>query len=294
MRYAVRNGPLDGRCELVSADGRVSDTRHVNRHRGARHMIGILIAVLLAALVYALCLALGLPGDRRHHRRGARAPQRHRHRAATATAVAGCSSRRRSAGTHDPPACSKPGSRRASSRLSAQPQRKPAPRAQPAGAGWPAGRAAGRWHESPPARCRSARRGSRVWRFSLSPRWPLFLQGVARKRPNRQDLLFERARAVCEAHKPAGAGNPSFFPSTAGEVGRSLRAVGGDPAPWESLPKDHFVARCSYPASGFDPNSIKTCPDGQNYDLRRPTQTDIDEEGRTATNLAGAPAIEPC
>jgi hypothetical protein len=35
--------------------------RHVNRLRGAVHMIGILIAVLLAALVYWLCLALSLP-----------------------------------------------------------------------------------------------------------------------------------------------------------------------------------------------------------------------------------------
>ena len=155
---------------------------------GVRHMIGILIAI-------AACRTrlLGLPRHRparhrRHHRRRARAAERRRDRRLrlrTARLVARSAERLRRSDT-SPRSPAPAGLRAFTEALSPSESRSPTARA---GAGWPAGRAAGPRRESPPATCRSACRDGRSTR------------GTGSGRARRRARTGRRRRRRCRARR---------------------------------------------------------------------------------------------
>ena len=84
------------------------------------------------------------------------------------------------------------------------------------------------------------------------------------------------------------------IPTTAGEItSLEQRVRRRTAAPWDSLPKHHFVARCSYPATGVSPTTV--CPNGDAIELSRPQQKLVDEEGRATDDLGLATDLgNPC
>src|SRR5436305_15128137 len=75
--------------------------------------------------------------------------------------------------------------------------------------------------------------------------------------PNHQERLGERASALCDAHVPPGHELGMSSPVTAGELVRAARWLGvHSAAPWDQVPADHFVVRCSYTS----PNAGASAP----------------------------------
>src|SRR5581483_8611140 len=64
--------------------------------------------------------------------------------------------------------------------------------------------------------------------------------------PKRQERLFARANAACQAHVPAGLSLTYAVPMTAKTVTATARFLHNSPAPWDKLPESHFVAKCIY------------------------------------------------
>jgi hypothetical protein len=115
------------------------------------------------------------------------------------------------------------------------------------------------------------------------------------KHPNRQERLLQRADALCAAHQPPGTEPGLSGPATAGDMVSTAKFLGRPADPWSDLPSDHFVARCSYPPTARDPEALKTCPDGERYDLTPPIQLLVDEEGRTSIDFGGVQTpADPC
>jgi hypothetical protein len=101
----------------------------------------------------------------------------------------------------------------------------------------------------------------------------------------------DRASALCGEFRPDSILTLPE-PTTAGDVTTAL----GDDAiePWASLPADHFVARCTYPAT---PEATETtiCPDGTVGTAGPPDQWLVDEEGRSTPDpTATRGPVAPC
>ena len=76
---------------------------------------------------------------------------------------------------------------------------------------------------------------------------------------------------------------------------RTAPFLKADPAPWDTLSKGHFVARCSYITTNRESSQITTCPDGQSYDLTPPLQIIVDQEGRSTPDFGGVRRpVAPC
>jgi len=116
--------------------------------------------------------------------------------------------------------------------------------------------------------------------------------------PTAKERRGERAIAVCESHLPPGHEPGLSSPLTAGELVRAAIILKSSAAPWDEVPADHFVARCSYTsrdALAVAPTTL--CPNGDIVSLSRPTQILADEEGRTSPDFASGPLrplVPPC
>jgi hypothetical protein len=86
-----------------------------------------------------------------------------------------------------------------------------------------------------------------------------------------------RAKALCQSHQSElapGSVIAEGAPTTAGQVTRMARLyLGRTESPWDTLPADHFVARCTYVGQGAK---------GQFFH--------VDEDGRTSVDEAQAAA----
>jgi hypothetical protein len=102
--------------------------------------------------------------------------------------------------------------------------------------------------------------------------------------PNRQERLLARANTVCEAHTPAGLSLSYATPMTAGAVAAAARFLYNSPTPWNKLPDDHFVAKCSYSDVQVAATSqYIPCASGNGLvSVYQPTRILIDEDGRSS------------
>lgn len=114
--------------------------------------------------------------------------------------------------------------------------------------------------------------------------------------PGQEDV--DRASKICDDYgSRTGQINGDFAsPTTAGDVtSTSRRALDRAAPPWDSLPADHFVARCSYPIPPTEAPSTTVCPTRDIVDLRQPKSMLVDEEGRATDDpTVDAVGINPC
>lgn len=101
----------------------------------------------------------------------------------------------------------------------------------------------------------------------------------------------DRAFVLCQERGPA-VGRTTLVhasPTTAGEVADGMRAKGHPAAPWDELPADRYVARCSYiePDDG-SAHGIK-CPDGDTIDTTEPVQFLVDDHGTVTPDVTPSP-----
>ena len=101
----------------------------------------------------------------------------------------------------------------------------------------------------------------------------------------------DRATELCRERGPAmGRMTLSHASSTtAGEVADVMRAFGRPAAPWDELPADRYVARCSYIEPGGGTSPTTTCADGDTVETNEPVQFLVDDHGTVTPDITPPP-----
>lgn len=81
---------------------------------------------------------------------------------------------------------------------------------------------------------------------------------------------------------------------TAREVVAAAHFLRKPASPWDQLPGDHFVARCSYSSTAAAGTSPTTICRGEIFSLYRPTQILVDENGRRSPDYGFESLPPPC
>jgi len=95
------------------------------------------------------------------------------------------------------------------------------------------------------------------------------------------DKDVERAQAICDRYAPTVGPNAQSlvtFATTAGEIATIAHQLGRTAAPWDSLPADHFVARCTF-ADGTLSTATTACPNGDTKTAVASKAILVDEDG---------------
>lgn len=116
------------------------------------------------------------------------------------------------------------------------------------------------------------------------------------------DRLTDRAKQVCDQHRPASVGGASITaaaPRTAGEITTtSQRQLNRTVPPWDTFPVDTFVADCVYASqSGSAAPPISVCPDGKVVLLGGNRIFLVDEGGNVTPDPEAAtsdPSLSTC
>jgi len=121
--------------------------------------------------------------------------------------------------------------------------------------------------------------------------------GLQMYRSNRSQSAMEatagRSMSLCGQQRPSDVDPGSVFRasnSSAAIVVEASRKAGVDPAPWDTLPGDHLVIRCTYQRSEAldpDPTTTSLCPDGTVEATTVPQLVDylMDFNGRVTPNM---------
>lgn len=105
----------------------------------------------------------------------------------------------------------------------------------------------------------------------------------------------DRAMELCQERGPViGRMTLAHASSTtAGEVADVMRGLGQPAAPWDRLPEDRFVARCSYIQTGGGSPPTTFCPNGDTVETSEPVQFLVEEHG-TMTADGTVPPPDSC
>lgn len=101
----------------------------------------------------------------------------------------------------------------------------------------------------------------------------------------------DRAMELCQDRGPVMGRMTLAYASstTAGAVADVMRGFGRPAAPWDALPEDRYVARCSYIDAGRGSSPTTVCPNGDTVEAGEPVQFLVDDHGTVAPDIPPPP-----